>query len=315
MAAVLGCALVVTACSGDSEPPSSSGAVEEPFVPVYDSSLAPAAAVMTLVPEDATVLVVTDYDQLRLQLGLAGLTGESSAQERETFARRAAREAVVFFPGLLLADDQQLRDDYGFSQDDVAWEARFGTPTGEGFVLGLRDGLDLDGVERAVSDGVGALDGARLDRSRLLVTSGTTDAPADSWAADPARVALVGPSAAATYVDTGCIPYDVAFDDTDADDLAPAPAAELRSLDELNAFSVSYGTELVTVRLGQVRNDVFDRARLPEILPRTDPEFALGYLDPVADPSGGRIGYQLGDPDVAESLARERRLPFAVCSA
>ncbi len=68
------------------------------------------------------------------------------------------------------------------------------------------------------------------------------------------------------------------------------------------------------MRLGALRDDMFDRARLPDVLPRTDPEFGLGYADPVADPGGGRIGYRLGDPAVAARLARERHLPFAVCA-
>ena len=55
------------------------------------------------------------------------------------------------------------------------------------------------------------------------------------------------------------------------------------------------------------------RARLAETLPATVPEFGLGYADPVGDPVGGRIGYQLQDGPVAARLARERQLPFAVC--
>ncbi|CAN5383895.1 hypothetical protein BH09ACT12_BH09ACT12_25270 [soil metagenome] len=315
MSALLCCAVLATSCSDDPEPVAVPQVVDEALTPVYDGTLEPAEAVMALVPEAATVLVVTDYAELRLELEQSELTSESTAKDRTRFWRVADRTAVLFSPGLLRGVDRRLRKQYGFTQDDVAWEARFGTPTGEGWVLAFRDDLDLAGVQRAVDDGVGPLAGADVDAAESLVSLGTTSDPISSWAADAARVDLVGPIASATYVDTACIPYDVAFDDGEATDLAAAPAADVEALDELGPFSVSYGTTLVTVRLGAVRNDTFDRARLPDILPRTDPEFGLGYLDPVADPSGGRIGYRLGDPDVAERLARRRHLPFAVCAS
>ncbi|WP_323793288.1 hypothetical protein [Nocardioides sp.] len=314
MGALLGCALLLTSCSGEEEPFVPPSLIEEAPVPAYDPALEPAAAAMALVPSEATVLAVTDYDELRLRLAQSELTSESSAAARDRFWRNAARRTVMFSDGLLRGVDERLLDDYGFTQDDVIWEARWGTPSGEGWVLRLRDDLDLDGVARAIRDGVGPLDGADFDAGRRLISLDATDEPTDSWAADPARTALVGRPATSTYVDSACIPYDVAFADGDASDLAPAPAEEMGALDELGPFAVSYGVDLVTVHLGQVRNDVFDRARLPDILPRTDPEFAVGYVEPVADPSGGRIGYTIGDPAAAESLARQRHLPFAVCS-
>jgi hypothetical protein len=315
--ALLGCALLAAGCSDDPEPPPAAQAVEETPTPEYDAALPPAAAVMALVPTEATVLAVTDYEELRLQLGASDLTGASPARDSRRFDRRAERQAVLFNAGLLRADDQLLRQQYGFTQDDVTWQAVFATPSGPsgaGFVLALREGVDLGEVERAVTDGVASLAGAEVDPDRSLVTLGATADPGASWAADPDRVALVGQRAASTYVDTSCIPYADAFPGGDAGDLAAAPAEAVDGLGELTMFSVTYGTELVTVRLGELRDDVFDRARLPEILPRTDPEFARGYREPVADPSGGRIGYRLGDPDVAETLARERHLPFAVCA-
>lgn len=313
--ALLACALLVTACSDEPEPFVPPSLIEEVAPPVYDDTLEPAAAAMALVPEDATVLVVTDYAELRLRLELNDLTSQSRAQDRKAFWRKAERTSVLLSTGVLRGDDRRLRKRYGFSQDDVTWEALFATPTGPGWVLRLRDDVDLADAARAVADGVTSLEGAQVDTARSLITLGAADAPTASWAADPDRVALAGGTATSTYVDTACIPYDVAFADSDAADLAPAPAAEMSALQELGSFSVAYGTDLATVRLGAARGDVFDRARLPDILPRTDPDFALGYTDPVADPSGGRIGYRLGDPAVAERLARERHLPFAVCSS
>lgn len=314
VATLLGCALLLTACSDDGEPVAQPPLIaSEP--PTYDASLEPAAAVMALVPEEASVLVVTDYDELRLLLAQVELSDDSRAQDRRRFWRLVDRKAVLLAPGRLRAVDRQLRRTYGFGQDDVAWEARFRTPSGEGWVLQLHADVDLDSVQEAIDAGEEPLAGAELDRVSSLVLRSTTADPLSSWAADPDRVALVGAAAASTYVDTTCLPYDVVFDDGDEADLAAAPAADVAALDDLGAFAVSYGLELATAHLGLMRTDVFDRARLPEILPRTDPDFALGYRDPVGDPTSGRIGYRLGDPVIAARLARERHLPFAVCAS
>lgn len=248
---LLASALLLAACSDEAEPIPQTPLDEPLAAPVYDAGLEPAEAAMALIPEDSTVLVVMDFDQLRLQLEQSGLTSESKARARKKFWRTAERESVLFSPGLLRSEDKRLRKKYGFTQDDVSWEARFDVPTsslgtaGEGWVLKLRDDLDLDGVRRAVEAGEGPLGGAVVDTTNSLVTLGSTTDPGASWAADPDRIALVGPTASATYVDTACVPYDVAFADGDEADLAPAPAGDLDDLDDLGPFSVSYGTELV----------------------------------------------------------------------
>lgn len=314
VSALLGCALLLTACSEPElvpQPPLDG----EAAAPSFDPGLEPAAAVMALVPESATTLVVTDYDELRFRLGAGDLTSDSPGDDRRTFWKTVEREAVLLSPGLLRPVDQTLRSTYGFGQDDVKWEARFATPTGEGWVIALSADVDLDAFQRAIDGGQAPVAGSTIDRARALVSLGTTEDASTSWAADPDRLALVGASAASTYVDSECVPYGVAFPGGEESDLAAAPSAEVKTLDELGAFSVTFGLELITARLGVVRNDMFERARLPEILPRTDPDFALGYIKPVADPSGGRIGYRLGDPQVAARLALERRLPFAVCAS
>ena len=119
---------------------------------------------------------------------------------------------------------------------------------------------------------------------------------------------LVGDVAAATYVARGCV--------DPAATLAGADEADLEDLrlEPLGAFSVSFGAELVTARLGGARGDVFERARLAETLPGVADGFTEAYADPVADPGGGRIGFQLGDAPEAARLAQERLLPFAVCA-
>ena len=63
---------MVSGCSDDKpEQPPVAAASETPE-PAYDASLEPAAAVLALVPEDAQTLTVTDFDQVRLELGAGG---------------------------------------------------------------------------------------------------------------------------------------------------------------------------------------------------------------------------------------------------
>lgn len=284
--------------------------------PTYDPSLEPAEAVLALVPEDATALTVTDFDQVRLLLGGSLLTGKDPAPVRERFWRRAEAQAPLLSAGLLGPVDAELAAGYGFTRDDVSWEASFSGPGGDGFVLVLREDLAMAGVQRAVRAGVGPLAGAAVDPTLHLVTLGTTDEPGASWAVSEEVVALVGPAAAnATYVERACLPFDQAFSqDPDAGStLAPVPAADLAALDPLEMFSVTFGGELATVRMGAEREDVFERMRLAGNLPATVPELGLGFTEGVADPISGRIGYVMPDPALAARLTRERQLPFAVC--
>ncbi len=270
---------------------------------------------LSLVPDDATELRVTDYDQIRLQLGEPTLTGESKQLQREKFARKAARLAPLLDPGLLRSDETRLERRYGVTQDDVLWEAHFETPRGEGWVFRLRDDLDISGVERAVEDGVGALAGALVDTTRRLVGTGVAASAEDSWAADPELVALSGDSAAATYVSAQCLALGTVFGDGIEDELAPATAGDLDDLDPLGPFSVAFSGPLVTARLGGDRPDAFLRARLAETFPRTSPEFGRGFTGPLADPAGGRIGYTLASTPLAVELTLDHQLPFAVCSS
>ncbi len=281
--------------------------------PSYDPGLEAAAAVLALVPEEATSLSVTDFDQVRLLLGASLLTGQDPAPVRERFWRRADAQAPLLSEGLLAPVDAELAADYGFTRDDVSWEASFTGPAGDGFVLALRDDLPMAGVQRAVRDGVGPLAGADVDAVLRLVTVGTTDDPEASWATSEELVALVGPAAAnATYVERDCLDFDQAFG-ADRSTLAAVPADDLAALEPLEMFSVTLGGELATVRLGSGREDAFERMRLAGNLPATEPELGLGFSQGVADPIGGRIGFQMPDPAVAGRLTRERQLPFAVC--
>jgi hypothetical protein len=304
-------AALAAGCSDDDEPVAVGPPEVVATTPTYDAGLEPSAAVLAVVPSEATVLEVTDFDQARFSLGYGDLSSETDPSVLRKFARQADRESALLSPGILRDSGSGRR--YGFGQDDVEWEAHFDGPSGEGYVVKFHDDLDMAGVQRAAEDPDSPLSGATVVPTVHLAALGATRDPARSWAAEPDLVALVGQTSVSTYVARDCLTVDEAFGDGVADELAPTPAADVASLAPLGPFSVAFGGELVTARLGAPRVDVFTRARLADTLPDTDPEFGLGYVDAVADPQGGRIGYNLGDGPVAARLAVERQLPFAVC--
>jgi hypothetical protein len=313
-ATLLVSALLVGGCSDEEKPviPPTSEAATEP--PTYDPSLEPAAAALVLVPEEASVLTVTDFDEIRLQLGSPGLTGEDPAPKRAAFWRKFDAGTAALTDGLLRPVEARLARRYGFTQDDVLWEAYYSGGGVEGWLLKLRDDLDMGGVRRAVEDRVGPLAGARVAADERVVGIGAASDLEESWAADTELAALVGTPAASTYVRRSCVPFDDAFGPGVREQLASGPTEALAKLDELGPFSVAFGSDLATVRLGESRADAFDRARLADALPESDTSFGDGFERPVADPASGRIGYALGDPEVAVRLTLERRLPFAICA-
>ncbi len=276
----------------------------------YDPTLEPSAAALPLVPADATTLEVTDFDQLRLTLGFGALDQESPKREQDRFWR-AVSGAPTLSTGLLRPAADQLTS-YGFSADDVAWEATY-SGGAEGWVIAFHDDVPMDQVDRAIRDQVGPLAGAVLDADQLLVTSAEPPEGDDSWAAIEDAVMLVGQEANATYVDRECLPFDTVFGAGMEAQLAEGPRAALGALDPLEGFSVALGTDLVTVRLGPLRNDAFDRLRLAEVMPAIRPEFGAGFSRGVADPSTGRLGYDLQRPTAAIELIEDEHLPFAVC--
>jgi hypothetical protein len=286
--------LLVTGCSDDDPAQASPAAApSETPAPAYDGSLEPSAAVLALVPEDAETLTVTDFDQVRLELGMGELTDQSGSEEVAAFWQRATAERPLLSPGMLRPADPQLATTYGFTQLAVAWEAHFSTAAGEeGWVLRFRDGTDMARVAEAATGKTGPMSGGTVDAAEHLVTSGTTDDPARSWAADPQTLELAGLPANSTYVSRACVDADAGED-----------------LDDLGAFSVQFEGSLVTARLGAGRQDLFARMRLGE----AEPAFASAYDGGVADPLTGRIGYVMTDPAAAARLALDQQLPFAAC--
>lgn len=285
--------------------------------PSYDARQEPASAVLPFVPATATTLTVTDLDRIRAQLGVPDLTSDDLMADRSEFWSRAEREAPLLAQGMLRAAGSELMFDYGFTQDDVDWEAHFTGEDGNGFVLGFRNGVDMSEVARAVRDGVGPLGGAHVLAAEHLVVAGGARNSAQSWATDPAMVDLVGTPAEATYARRGCLPL--------VDALGPEVTAreqrrvlarhDVTALDPLAGFALEFGDHLATVRMDPELGDLFARLHLGDDWPAAgSPDFEAGYAGAVGDPTTGRIGYDVADPPLAARIALLETLPFGVCN-
>ena len=138
---------------------------------------------------------------------------------------------------------RKLRQDYGLSQLDVAWEAHFfdASGAGSGYVIAFRDGTDMGAVQDAVDAGLGRARGRgrrqrarpgdeRDDRRRRRELGRRRRDPATRR--QPAN---------ATYLARGCVADEVRGD-----------------LEELDEYSVQFEGTLVTARLGEGRTDLFD---------------------------------------------------------
>lgn len=294
--AVLASALLLTGgCADDTMilPPE----VDAPEVvtPTFDGSLEAAAAVLPLVPAEVATLTVTDFEQVRLQMGLPDLTSADKRKDRDAFWARAEAERPLLSTGMLRPIEPKLKQEFGLTQMDVDWEAHLYDAAGNetGYVIAFRDGTDMTAVTGAVEAGFVALEGATVDADRGLVTLGTTTDGDESLAADESVRSLVGLPANATYLARGCVDEPGAVD-----------------VDELEVYSVQFEGTLATARLGENRMDLFTRMRMGEGVP----EFEAAFDGGVADPLTGRIGYVMTDPAAAADLAVGGRLPFAACS-
>lgn len=284
----------VVGCSEETERPAPQPTASASPPAAYDGASEPSAAVLALVPEQATTVLVTDFDEVRAQLGMDSVSSASPAAERAAFWQAADSGAPLLIRGRLRPADERLVREFGFGADDVAWEATFSGGGAAGWAIRLRDGVDMAAVQRAVEAGVAPLAGGTVRPEDHLVVSGAPAADQPNWAGLAELETLVGSEASATYVERGCLAGD------------PGTAR----LQPLAAYSVAFGSTLATARLGEGRTDLFDRLALVDQLP----SFAQGLSDGVADPSSGRLGFQIVDPVKAADLALRQQLSFAVCA-
>ena len=297
LAVLLAALAAVSGCSDDPAKAPAQAAPAPAPPPAYDPGLEPAAAVLALVPQDATTVTVTDFEQVRQELGLPDVGQSSGTAQLAAFWQRADTERPLLSKGMLRAAEARVVSTYGFSQVDVAWEAHFfdAEDAEAGWVVAFRDGTDMSAVQKAVRAGAAPLKGGTVDTDLRLVTRGTTNDPTQSWAADAETAELVGLPANATYLHRGCL------DET--------TVATHATLDELEAFAVQFEGTLATARLGEGRQDLFTRMRLST----ATPAFSAGYVGGAADPQTGRIGFRMTDAPTAAALALDQQLPFAAC--
>lgn len=310
MGAVL-LAVVAAGCAEETEPFHPPDPNEISAIDSYDPELEPSSAVLPLVPLEASRLQVTDFDQLRLTGGFGALDSSAPQRRRDRFWARMPDTAALS-QGLLRPVEDRLRNEFSLSQDDVAWEAQYAGGA-RGWVLAFHTDLPSGRIQRAIEAGVGPLQGATLDPEHNLVTSAEVPAADESWGSDLALVALGGREANASYLERGCVPLEDIYADDIVNRLDGQSERDVASLRELEAYAVYLGNELVSVRLGEEREDAFTRLRLAARLPQLDPDFGRVFSGGVASPVDGELGYQLARPAVAAEWVADRRLPFAAC--
>jgi len=268
---------------------------------------------LTLVPQSATTLTLTDWDAIRARFGVPEMTSDDLMSDRMVFWEQVDTEAVLLAEGQLRADNSTYELDYGFTQDDVDWEAHFTGPAGAGWVLGLRPDLPLDGVRDAIDHG--PLTGAALEGH--LVIDGEAADGEETWADDATWIGLTDPAAESAYFSRGCVDLaDALGPDATVDDQAGVQEKHhVENFSELTAWTIAYADGVATARLGPERGDLIERAHLGDDWPTTGSiGFADGFTDMVDDPISGRIGYHVVHPHAAATLTLAEELPFAVCN-
>ena len=287
----VGLALALVGCGDDSEPKKPQAAASEDTYPVYAATMDPVEAAMTLVPEGAKTLAVTDYDEVKSLFGFDDITSRSSPADQSDLWNRADKEAAQVSGGVLRGVDQRLRDTYKWGAADVIWEARFTGGDKDGYVIKVADRVKPG---PAIKAGVGPLKGAKFHPETHLITKNTASPDVENWAAQEVMVAVAGGPATSTYVVKGC---------------AEGGPKEKTRLAPVEAYSVEFGGGLATLRLGEDRDDLFVRLKLGDQAAAYKKVFTNG----VADPATGRIGFRVTNPVTAATLVTREPVPFAVC--
>lgn len=294
---LVACVGLLTGCVQQHDAPPASPPSSVPTeIPPYDASLPPARAVLALVPLRARTVRLVDLGEIRRQVGLPELTSSSSAAERAAFRERASVDAPLLVRSVLAGADGRLRTSYGFGVDDVAWEAHFSGGGRPGWVVSFVGGVDMSAVARAVRAEVGPLRGAHVDTKDRLVTQDAARPGEPVWGSDPAWSRLVPDPGEAFVMRRGCLRVSTMLRTTSA-------------LEPISGFSLTFGDRVATVRVDRDRTDLFARARLGR------GRFARVFRHGVADPSSGRIGYDVPRPARAAGLVRQGLLPFGVCAS
>lgn len=271
---------------------------------------------LALVPADAEVVTITDFDAIRARFGVPDLTSDDLMADRSAFWERTRTDAVLLTDGLLTAEHSRFWLDHGFTEDDVDWEVHFTGPSSAGYVVAFRPALDMARVEGAL--GEKAVAGATVLAEEHLLVKGIADEGEPVWASDPVLPDLTDDGAESAYLRRGCVPVRTALgDDATHDDQAKL-VGELdpRNLEELGAFSVSFADGLGTARIGTGRADVVARGTITDAWPvvKTAMGFTDGFRpDVLVDPSTGRIGLRPTSPHAAAAVTLADLLPFAIC--
>lgn len=292
----LAAALVALAgCSSPIEPPDANEPAEPLATEAVTEQRPPAArVVLDYVPDGVARVTVTDFDQVALQLGLSSLSSDLDPDERADFWRRAETETVLLADGLLRPVENRLQQQFSIGQEDVRWEARLFDSAGRevGFVQQWAAVVDPAVLRRAADAGVGPLRGATVVAQDSVVLSGVAEQVEEPWGGEQLGALVDGP-ATSTYLELGCV------DEPGADDL-----------EELAAYTLSFGSVLATARLGAPRRDLFERLEAST----ADEAFSEVFSGGAADPSSGRLGYEIASPARAAALTLRRRLSFAACA-
>lgn len=321
-------AVVLTGCGAPAAPPAA-----EPTPTEIPASLALPAhptgqawRALALVPADATVVTITDFDAIRARFGVPDMTSGSPAAARADFWARARAGAVLFADGRRTDGSTPRVVESGVggvvesgvggvSADDIDWEVRFSGPKGTGYVVAVRPDLDLVPVQARLAR---THVGATVMPQQHLVVKGVAGPDESVWAADPALPDLTDDRAESAYLRRGCVPVRTALGPTSEPDDQATLIGELdpRNLDEVPAFSVSFGEGLATARLGHDRGDLIARGRITRAWPvvKGARGFADGFGQQVlVDPSSGRVGLVPRSPQAARAVTLADLLPFAIC--
>lgn len=327
----------VTACAGQDSPEptvpdqTAAGGAEEstPASGPAGRAGTPAGAALFLAPNSVTHVTITDFDAIRARLGVPEMTSESLMTDRIEFWNQVPDSTVLLTDGVLREDNSLFALEYGFTQDDVDWEARWVGDT-PGLALGMRHDLDLAGVNRALGDEVEALAGAEVAEAESVVVRGAAGADAVPLAADPVVVRLADTEAESVYLRRGCIPFHDALgvDATvehqdevvaghDVEGLLPVEGIAVAFTGRNATFRVAYPAD---VTAEQATADLVARADLAADWPLVESiTFADGFgagdaEEPRYEDGVGELDLQVSMPGAAATLALTDLLPVGVCN-